>query len=82
MLRLLPISDHAKDAEILALRHQITVLQRQLGGEKVRFDRSDRAVLAALLHRLPARCRAGYDWSCALRPSCGGTATWWLIATQ
>jgi putative transposase len=53
MLRLLPISDHAKNAEILALRHQITVLQRQLHGEKVRFDPSDRAVLAALLHRLP-----------------------------
>src|SRR4051794_11375839 len=53
MLRLLPMSDHAKDTEILALRHQITVLQRQLHGEKVRFDPSDRAVLAALLHRLP-----------------------------
>src|SRR6266516_966301 len=53
MLRLLPMSDHAKDTEILALRHQITVLQRQLAGEKIRFDPSDRAVLAALLHRLP-----------------------------
>jgi hypothetical protein len=53
MLRLLPISDQAKDTEILALRHQITVLQRQLGGEKIRFDRSDRAILAALLHQLP-----------------------------
>jgi transposase len=51
--RLLPMSDQAKDAEILALRHQITVLQRQLHGEKVRFDPSDRAFLAALLHRLP-----------------------------
>ncbi|WP_223838751.1 hypothetical protein [Saccharopolyspora pogona] len=30
-LRLLPMSDRAKDAEILALRHQITVLERQLG---------------------------------------------------
>jgi hypothetical protein len=29
MLRLLPMSDRAKDAEILALRHQITVLERQ-----------------------------------------------------
>jgi hypothetical protein len=28
LLRLLPISDHAKDAEILALRHQILVRQR------------------------------------------------------
>src|SRR6266540_3887206 len=53
MLRMLPMSDQAKDAEILALRHQIMVLQRQLHGEKVRFDPSDRAFLAALLHRLP-----------------------------
>jgi putative transposase len=53
MLRLLPMSDRDKDAEILALRHQITVLERQLGGAKVRFDPSDRALLAALLHRLP-----------------------------
>jgi hypothetical protein len=37
MLRLLPMSDRARDAEILALRHQIMVLQRQLHGEKVRF---------------------------------------------
>jgi hypothetical protein len=53
MLRLLPMSDCAKDAEILALRHQITVLQRQLHGQKVRFTPADRAFLAALLHRLP-----------------------------
>ncbi|MGW7419076.1 integrase core domain-containing protein [Streptomyces sp. NPDC054813] len=53
LLRLLPMSDRDKDAEILALRHQITVLQRQLGKEKVRFTPSDRAFLAALLNRLP-----------------------------
>jgi transposase len=53
MLRLLPMSDRAKDAEILALRHQIVVLERQLRGEKVRFAPADRAFLAALLHRLP-----------------------------
>jgi transposase len=53
VLRLLPMSDRDKDVEILALRHQITVLERQLGKEKVRFDTSDRAFLAALLHRLP-----------------------------
>jgi hypothetical protein len=34
LLRLLPTSDRDKDAEILALRHQIAVLQRQLHGEK------------------------------------------------
>jgi hypothetical protein len=39
--------------EILAPRHQITVLQRQLHGEKVQFTPADRALLAALLHRLP-----------------------------
>jgi len=31
MLHLLPMSDRDKDVEILALRHQITVLERQLG---------------------------------------------------
>jgi putative transposase len=53
MLRLLPMTDRDKDAEILALRHQITVLERQLDKDKVRFTPSDRAYLAALLHRLP-----------------------------
>ncbi|SCL36120.1 hypothetical protein GA0070624_5464 [Micromonospora rhizosphaerae] len=53
MLRLLLMNDRDKDVEILALRHQIAVLERQLGTEKVRFDASDRALLAALLHRLP-----------------------------
>ncbi|MGX4694671.1 hypothetical protein [Streptomyces sp. JNUCC 63] len=33
-LWLLPMSDRAKDAEILALRHQITVLERQLGPKR------------------------------------------------
>jgi putative transposase len=53
MLRLLPLSDRAKDAEILVLRHQVMVLERQLQGHKVRFAPTDRAFLAALLHRLP-----------------------------
>ncbi|WP_319461404.1 transcriptional regulator [Micromonospora sp. RTP1Z1] len=53
LLRLLPMSDRDKDVEILALRHQITVLERQLGKIRPRFSPSDRAFLAALLHRLP-----------------------------
>jgi hypothetical protein len=53
LLRLLPGSDQDKDAEILALRHQLAVLHRQLNGQRVRFDPADRAWLAALLHRLP-----------------------------
>jgi len=32
LLRLLPGSERGKDAEILALRHQIAVLHRQLDG--------------------------------------------------
>ena len=53
LLRLLPMSDRDKDVEILALRHQITVLERQLGRTRPRFSPADRAFLAALLHRLP-----------------------------
>jgi hypothetical protein len=53
LLRLLPISDHDKDTEILVLRHQIAVLRRQLSPDKVRFAAADRAFMAALLHRLP-----------------------------
>jgi transposase InsO family protein len=53
LLRLLPRSDHDKDTEILVLRHQLAVLQRQLGEQRVRFLTADRALLAALLHRLP-----------------------------
>ncbi|MFG1708601.1 hypothetical protein ACFLIM_35915 [Nonomuraea sp. M3C6] len=37
-LRLLPMGDRDKDVEILALRHQITVPERQLGADtRVRF---------------------------------------------
>jgi hypothetical protein len=53
LLRLLPRSDHDKDVEILTLRHQIAMLQRQFGGQKIRFSPVDRALLAALLHPLP-----------------------------
>ncbi|MFB7223297.1 integrase core domain-containing protein, partial [Streptomyces sp. NPDC056227] len=51
LLRLLPMSDRDKDIEILALRHQLLVLQRQV--DKPTFTDTDRAVLAGLLHHLP-----------------------------
>jgi len=38
LLRLLPRTDRDKDAEILALRHQIVVLQRHLGRQRIRFE--------------------------------------------
>lgn len=54
MAGLLPVSDRDKDAEIVALRHQITVFQRQFGKGRVWFTPGDRALLAALLYRLPS----------------------------
>jgi putative transposase len=50
-LRLLAMSNADKDIEILALRHQLAVLQRQI--DKPRLTLPDRAFLAALLHKLP-----------------------------
>jgi putative transposase len=50
-LALLARSDHAKDAGILILRHQVAVLQRQAGARRLSW--ADRAILAALARLLP-----------------------------
>ena len=52
-LALLARSDRAKDTEILILRHQVAVLQRQV--KNPRRPQADRAVLAASARLLPGR---------------------------
>ena len=81
LLRLLPRSDHDKDTEILVLRHQLGVLQRQVGDRRVRFHSADRALLAALLHRSADPCYSGCGcWSVRTR-SFAGAATYSPAAT-
>jgi putative transposase len=50
LLRLLPGSDRHKNAEILALRNQLAVLQRQLERQRVRFDPHRQRVCAGRVH--------------------------------
>ncbi|WP_232837156.1 integrase core domain-containing protein [Lentzea terrae] len=50
-LRLLPLSSTDKDIEILVLRHQLAILQRQV--DKPRLATPDRMLLAALLQHIP-----------------------------
>ena len=56
-LALLTRGDAAKDLEILVLRHQLTVLQRQASRPKL--EPADRALLAAISRVLPRE-----RWSC------------------
>jgi transposase len=57
LLRLLPMSGQEKDAKILALRHQLLVLQRQLG--------PDRCGSPGVTGRCWRRCCAGSRGTCS-----------------
>ncbi|WP_177320902.1 hypothetical protein [Lentzea waywayandensis] len=62
-LWLLRMSNREKYVDILALRHQLVVLRRQLGDQRPRLRPEDRALLAALL--MPWLARRCADSGCS-----------------
>jgi hypothetical protein len=80
VLRLLAMSDRDKDVEILALRHQITVLERQLGSEY-----GSNQATAPSQPRYYTRCRRTSCTGCGCwsgrTPCCDGSATWSPVVT-
>jgi hypothetical protein len=59
---LLGRSDRAKELEILVLRHELSILRRQVS--RPRFEPQDRLLLAALSRMLPR------PWGAEIRSSC------------
>jgi hypothetical protein len=72
-----PASDQDKDTEILVLRHQVTVLYRQLGTTRPQFSPAGRAILAALLHRLPRGLPGRIRRQAGIDPAPGRPGTTW-----
>ena len=70
-LALLARSDRAKDTEILILRHQVAVLQRQV--KTPRLSSANRAVMAALARLLSRGQLEQLSLIISRAPSCAGT---------
>jgi putative transposase len=73
LLLLLGRTSASKNVELLVLRHEVAILRRTTPTPHV--DWADRAVLAALIRRLPTLLR-GHRLVTPAR-SCGGTAASW-----
>jgi len=72
LLVLLARSDAAKDLEILVLRHQLTVLRRQVS--RLKLEPADRALLAASAASCPGL--TGRASSSSPIPCCAGIGGW------
>lgn len=76
LLRLLPMSSRGKDAEILVLRHQLSVLRRQLGPDRVRFTQVIGRCWRRCCTGFRGTCSSDCTWWCARIPCFVGTAMW------
>ena len=75
VLRLLPMGDRDKNAGIPAPRHQIMILERQLGADRVKLRLGRLGFLAALLVPLPRQVLRRLRLLVIPTPCCDGTAT-------